>query len=189
MRCKYSLGDKPVAHFMARLSADSESDTAHAMSAIVRSDANRSLISRTAFVTSSRAGRANDISDLSQSGLRRREAIDSSISQIKGSSDIDIMIDRLQKVASLKPEKRLVGSNGMQNYIGYQFGDDFVAFENPRLGNALYLMYGDWQALSKRSRTELLSGQHGSSFDRIIHTARWFDRLRMAVYDYRRHRD
>lgn len=99
--------------------------------------------------------------------------------------EIEIMIDRLQKVQSLAPEKRLVGSSGLQRYIGYMFGEDFVAFENPRVGNALYLMYGDWESLSQLSRSQLLASR-GGEFDRIIHTARWFERLRLAVYNYRR---
>jgi hypothetical protein len=98
--------------------------------------------------------------------------------------EIEIMIDRLEKVQSLAPEKRLVGTSGLQRYIGYQFGDDFVAFENPRVGNALYLLYGDWQSLSQLSRSQLLASREGD-FDRIIHTSRWFERLRLAVYNYR----
>lgn len=98
--------------------------------------------------------------------------------------EIEIMIDRLEKVQSLEPEKRLVGTSGLQRYIGYQFGDDFVAFENPRVGNALYLLYGDWESLSQLSRSQLLASREGD-FDRIIHTARWFERLRLAVYNYR----
>ncbi|HEX3678258.1 MAG TPA: hypothetical protein VHU90_00905, partial [Galbitalea sp.] len=73
---------------------------------------------------------------------------------------------------------------GLQKYIGYKFGDDFVAFENPRIGNALYLLYGNWEELSQLSRTELLSSRQGE-FDRIIHSARWFDQLRKAVYSWR----
>jgi hypothetical protein len=98
--------------------------------------------------------------------------------------EIEIMIDRLEKVQSLAPEKRLVGSSGLQRYIGYMFGEDFVAFENPRVGNALYLMYEDWESLSQLSRSQLLASREGD-FDRIIHSARWFERLRLAVYSYR----
>ena len=98
--------------------------------------------------------------------------------------EVEVMIDRLEKVQSLAPEKKLVGASGLQRYIGYQFGDDFVAFENPRVGNALYLMHGDWESLSQLSRSQLLASREGD-FDRIIHTARWFERLRLAVYNYR----
>lgn len=113
-----------------------------------------------------------------------REAIVRKFGGSAPPQEIEIMIDRLEKVQSLAPEKRLVGSSGLQRYIGYMFGEDFVAFENPRVGNALYLMYGDWESLSQLSRSRLLASREGD-FDRIIHTARWFERLRLAVYNYR----
>lgn len=97
---------------------------------------------------------------------------------------VEIMVDRLVRVQSLRPDRRMVGTTGLQRYIGYQFGPDFVAFENPRVGNALYLLRGDWQELSQLSRSQLLTSRQGE-FDRIIHTANWFDRLRLAVFDYR----
>jgi hypothetical protein len=99
-------------------------------------------------------------------------------------NEIEIMVDRLIRVQSLSPESRLVGNTGFQRYIGYKFGDDFVAFENPRVGNALYLLRGNWQELSQLSRSQLLKSRSGD-FDRIIHTANWFEKLRLAVYDYR----
>lgn len=101
--------------------------------------------------------------------------------------EIDIMIDRLVRVQSLQPEQRMVGTTGLQRYIGYQFGPDFVAFENPRVGNALYILRGDWQELSQLSRSQLLASRQGE-FDRIIHTANWFDKLRLAVFGYRQTR-
>ncbi|ARJ04737.1 hypothetical protein B5808_05495 [Cnuibacter physcomitrellae] len=113
-----------------------------------------------------------------------REAVERKFGGSALPQEIEIIIDRLQKVQSLGPEKRLVGTSGLQRYIGYLFGDNFVAFENPRVGNALYLLYGDWESLSQLSRSELLSSRQGE-FDRIIHTSRWFERLRVAVYNYR----
>lgn len=113
-----------------------------------------------------------------------REAVERKFGGSVTPREVEIMIDRLAKVQSLDPEKRLVGTSGLQRYIGYMFGDDFVAFENPRVGNALYLLKGDWEALSQLSRSELLASRAGE-FDRIIHSARWFEKLRLAVYDYR----
>lgn len=98
--------------------------------------------------------------------------------------EIEIMIDRFEKVELLEPSKRLIGTSGLQRYVGYQFGPGFVAFENARVGNALYVLRGDWEELSQLSRTELLASRQGE-FDRIIHTPRWYDRLRVLVHDYR----
>lgn len=113
-----------------------------------------------------------------------REAVERKFGGSVTPREVDIMIDRLEKVRSLGPEQRLVGTSGLQRYIGYMFGDDFVAFENPRVGNALYLMYGDWESLSQMSRSQLLASRDGE-FDRIIHSPRWFEKLRLAVYNYR----
>lgn len=113
-----------------------------------------------------------------------RETIIEKFGRSAPSSEIEIMVDRLAKVQSLEPKKRLVGTSGLQRYIGYMFGNDFVAFENPRVGNALYLMYDDWESLSQLSRSQLLTSRP-DNFDRIIHSTGWFKKLRMAVYDYR----
>lgn len=46
------------------------------------------------------------------------------------------------------------------------------AFENLRCGNALYVMYGGWQELSRLPLSELLKLSH-SDFDRIIPLDGW----------------
>lgn len=99
-------------------------------------------------------------------------------------AEADEAIERITLVEQLHPRHRLIGTSGFQRYIGFQFGDDFVAFENPRRGNALYLMFEDWEQLSQLSRTELLaSGTTG--YSRIVHRSDWFDRLSAAVFAYR----
>lgn len=113
-----------------------------------------------------------------------RDELQHRLGGVRRQSEIDVMVDRLFRVQSLSPERRLIGTSGLQRYIGYMFGDDFVAFENPRVGNALYLIHGDWETLGRLSRSELLAF-HGDGVDRIIHTANWFDKLRLAVYSYR----
>ena len=49
-------------------------------------------------------------------------------------------------------------------------------FENLRYGNALYILYGDWQDVSKRSRLDLLKGTD-ESYDRIRHDDGWEHRF------------
>jgi len=70
-------------------------------------------------------------------------------------------------------------------YFGAKFGDDLVAFENVRYGNAIYVMSESWPELSKRSRIDLL----GAGLDdvrRIVHKKGWDDQLSTLVKDYRR---
>jgi len=70
--------------------------------------------------------------------------------------------------------------------IGAKFGDDFVVFENVRYGNALYIMFEQWQTLSQRSRIELLRSGVSDEFQRIEHREGWEDILKALVQEYRK---
>jgi hypothetical protein len=94
------------------------------------------------------------------------------------------MKERVTVMHRLKPEAYITGTDGFLRYFGAKFGDDFVAFENARYGNALYIMYDGWEALSQRSRIELLAGDR-DSYDRIEHRKGWVDQLRGRVQAYR----
>lgn len=83
---------------------------------------------------------------------------------------------RLKLFASLKPTAYLSGSGEFSSYVGAQFAHDLVVFENARYGNALYVLYDDWQDVSKRSRLDLLRGT-SARFDRFPHTDGWEDRF------------
>lgn len=95
------------------------------------------------------------------------------------------MKERLQILSKLRPEAFVAGTEGFLRYFGALFGDDFVVFENLQYGNAIYVMYDNWQALSQRSRVELLAGDP-NSFERIIHTKGWVEQLTGRVRNYRR---
>lgn len=98
-----------------------------------------------------------------------------------------VMKERITVMHRLKPEAYITGTDGFLRYFGAKFGDDFVAFENARYGNALYIMYDGWEALSQRSRIELLAGDR-DSYDRIEHRKGWIDQLRGRVQAYRAHK-
>jgi hypothetical protein len=89
--------------------------------------------------------------------------------------------DRYNFLISLRPTQIIVGTSGMQRYLGGMIRDDLVVFENTEYGNAVYLMYDDWQQLSQRSRVELISGRFGVNFDRIVHSSGWKDRVRALI--------
>lgn len=91
--------------------------------------------------------------------------------------------ERYEYLRSLRPTNFIRGTNGFRNYFGAMFGDDLVIFENIEYGNAIYVMYEDWQELSQKSRVELLASQH--SFKRIPHTKHWKQRLRAEIKKYR----
>lgn len=88
-----------------------------------------------------------------------------------------VVEERYDFLMSLKPEKLVYGMSGVQRYFGALLADDLVVFENVEYGNAIYVMFDDWRELSRRSRTELLSGRFGKNFERIPHAAGWRDKL------------
>lgn len=95
-----------------------------------------------------------------------------------------VMKERITVMHRLNPEAYITGTDGFLRYFGAKFGDDFVAFENAWYGNALYIMYDGWEALSQKSRIELLAGDR-DSYDRIEHRPNWIDQLRGRVQAYR----
>lgn len=78
----------------------------------------------------------------------------------------------------LKPKEMIIGTSGFQRYFGAKIKDDLVLFENTDYGNALYIMYDNWEELSKKSRIDLLSGRYGTNFDRVIHIKGWKSKIK-----------
>lgn len=95
-----------------------------------------------------------------------------------------VMKERVTIMQRLQPEAYVTGTDGFLRYFGAKFGDDFVVFENARYGNALYIMYDGWEALSQKSRIELLAGDR-DRYDRIEHRPGWIEQLRSRVRAYR----
>jgi hypothetical protein len=92
--------------------------------------------------------------------------------------------DRLVVFEKFKPTDYIAGSSGFVRYFGAKYDDDFVVFENIRYGNAMYVMFENWQELSQRSRIDLLKGPR-DGFERIEHRDQWEDRLK-AMLEYHR---
>lgn len=82
---------------------------------------------------------------------------------------------------SLTPRQIIVGTSGFRRYFGALLEDDLVVFENIQYGNAVYVMYENWEELSQMSRIELLSGRLGDRFDRVVHRDGWQTEVRFLV--------
>ncbi len=95
--------------------------------------------------------------------------------------------DRVKMFSLLKPKAFLRGSGGLGSYIGAQYADDLVVFENLEYGNALYILYEDWQEASKRSRYELIRGTD-ANYDRLPHTFGWQKAFRQVMARERKRR-
>jgi hypothetical protein len=93
------------------------------------------------------------------------------------------VIDRLEVIDELNPQRRFQGGGHFITYLAAQFTDELVVFENLRLG-AIYVMRGNWETLSKLTRSQLLVG-HAGQFVRIVHQSGWKERLRQIVAEAR----
>ncbi len=89
--------------------------------------------------------------------------------------------ERYDFFKKLRPKKLVYGMSGIQRYFGALLEKDLVVFENVEYGNAIYIMYSNWQELSKCTRTELLSGRHGKEFNRVPHISGWKDKVEHFV--------
>lgn len=69
---------------------------------------------------------------------------------------------------------------GNDHYVGAKYADDLVVFENFKHGNALYILYEDWQTLSQKPRSEILRAST-KDFDRVIHTDGWETRFALLM--------
>jgi hypothetical protein len=94
------------------------------------------------------------------------------------------LLARYDQLNKLKPIAFINGTSGFQRYFGAKFSDKLVAFENIEYGNAMYVMYDQWEELSKKSRLELLGGSR-TGFDRIVHTAGWEEKFSELIRDKR----
>jgi hypothetical protein len=93
-----------------------------------------------------------------------------------------IVVDRIEFFESLedpKPQRFIRGRNSFSSYFGVQFSSEIVAFENPREGNAIYIVFGKWEEISKFSKSDLLATKdEDRSFVRVVHAGDWKTRFR-----------
>ncbi|MBI4467753.1 MAG: hypothetical protein HY650_00350 [Acidobacteria bacterium] len=96
---------------------------------------------------------------------------------------------RYTLLETLRPVAYISGTSGFQRYFGALLKDDLVVFENLEYGNAIYVMFENWEELSKLSRLDLLRNRL-TGFERIVHRAGWervlvhLIRGRMALEPY-----
>jgi len=89
--------------------------------------------------------------------------------------------ERYDFFQSLKPKSLVFGQSGFRRYFGALLEDNLVVFENIEYGNAVYILFDKWEELSKLSRIDLLSGNFGTSFERVIHNTGWKSDVRNIV--------
>lgn len=94
-----------------------------------------------------------------------------------------IIAERMDLLLSLRPRNFITGSSGFARYVGAQYGDSLIAFDNIRYGNALYIMFEDWERLSRMSRIQLMHSDE--RFERITHRTGWESQAKSIIREYR----
>lgn len=97
----------------------------------------------------------------------------------------DTASERYNFFISLKPKSLVYGSSGFRRYFGALIKDNLVVFENIQYGNAVYILFENWEELSKKSRLDLLSGAYETAFVRVVHGPGWKEAVRKIVEDKR----
>lgn len=82
----------------------------------------------------------------------------------------------------LHPTEYIVGNGMNSRYFGAKFGENIVVFENIDYGNALYILFDNWQEISQMSRIDILK-RHERDFIRIIHKDGWEKALKRHLND------
>lgn len=86
-----------------------------------------------------------------------------------GKSSKAIIRERLIAAIALDPFERVIGKNEFNGYLCFRFkNNNKVLLESPYEGNAAYVLRGDWETLSKKSKWEL-TNIYSDFCERIIH--------------------
>ena len=78
------------------------------------------------------------------------------------------------------PTEYILGRGMNSRYFGAKFGENIVVFENMDYGNALYILFDNWQEISQMSRIDILK-RHERDFIRIIHKDGWEKALKRQL--------
>jgi hypothetical protein len=89
------------------------------------------------------------------------------------------MLHRADVIEKMHPKQFVMGSGLNSNYYGALFESDLVVFENIEYGNATYILFEDWEEVSKKSRTEIMKGK--SNYERIIHDENWENEVKEII--------
>lgn len=88
--------------------------------------------------------------------------------------------ERYNFLRDQNPIQIITGSSGMRRYFGAKFSDQLVVFENTTYGNALYILFENWQDLSRLSRSEIQT-RSNDQYIRVKHSGDWQDKIRAII--------
>ena len=89
--------------------------------------------------------------------------------------------ERLRLIEKLGPTGIYRGLAEFDGYFVFSFSElDTAILDCPVVGNAVYLIRGDWAALSRLTKAELLTEQ-SEKVTRVVHSGDWFSRVKMLI--------
>lgn len=97
--------------------------------------------------------------------------------------DGDCRIDeeRLEFVYDLDPSDIYIGTDEFKKYIIFYFAHlEKAVLECPFVGNAIYVINGEWESLSQYTKADLMQDSSGD-VRRIIHSGTWRHKLRRTL--------
>lgn len=83
-------------------------------------------------------------------------------------------------LVNLNPLEIISGLSGMRKYFGAKFSDNLVVFENLNYGNAIYILFENWEELSQMSRKNIQT-RPANEYIRIKHTSNWQQSLERII--------
>ncbi|WP_236832148.1 hypothetical protein [Bacillus pumilus] len=87
-----------------------------------------------------------------------------------------VIWDRIDTITKFKPDFEAIGANGLAGYYIFGFKEkNLFVFENVKIGNATYIIKGDWEAISKMSKSTIVKNNLHEL--RLIHRTDWKNRI------------
>lgn len=91
-----------------------------------------------------------------------------------------IIRNRHEHLWHMAPDFCVLGSQNFWGYVVYGFTAlNLFVFECNEINNATYAFRGDWEAVSKLTKTEVLSGHIQEA--RIYHSDKWYENTRKLI--------
>ncbi|OJH18968.1 hypothetical protein BLX88_10395 [Bacillus obstructivus] len=91
-----------------------------------------------------------------------------------------VIWERLETIVQYKPDFEAIGQNGFSGYVVFGFKDkELYVFESANVGNATYIVKGDWESVSKMSKAEIIKNNLHEW--RLIHRNDWKGKVKKVL--------
>jgi hypothetical protein len=107
-------------------------------------------------------------------------ALGDHFAELNHDGSLNFDLDRIKFALKLSPAGICVGIDEFAGYYAFLFPNDVVLFECPVLGNAAFVVKGDWRVLSQQYKARL---QRISA--RVIHRRFWRQDIKNALANLR----